>query len=59
VLNVFVFNCRPWPKYCCFQQGLFVLVGISAAFSLSFLVLLLSRISFKKKDLHLGLTMFF
>jgi membrane protein YdbS with pleckstrin-like domain len=62
VLNVFVFFLivgQP-RSIVVFNRGICVLVGISAAYFLFlFLVLLLSRISFNKKDLHLGLTMFF
>jgi hypothetical protein len=49
VLNVFFFNCRPWPRSIVVFNRAFFLVGISAAYFLSFLVLLLSRISFNKK----------
>jgi hypothetical protein len=61
ICNVFFFfNSGDSWEYCCFSTGLAGFwVGISAAYFLFFLVLLLSRISFKKKDLHSGPMMFF
>jgi hypothetical protein len=60
VLNVFVFLIVGvgLGSIVVFNRGLFRLEFQRLIFS-SFLVLLLSRISFNKKDLHLGLMFFF